>query len=194
MYRRYQLGNGPRSGIAFFGFIIFGLATGPLVNMLANAIRTALVRMFPVGEEEAKISTEAGSAGLIQGALQITASFFISCIWLLVMGLSVCFKDREGWQLGDAFYWAFITSTSIGFGDMSPDCLPTGLGTDFHHCPFGADCSGCVLRDCERSAYAGCGSCDCTVHGMGAEDPRAEYGRKQGGGGGRLRGRGFGPD
>jgi voltage-gated potassium channel len=27
---------------------------------------------------------------------------------------------REGWSIGDSFYYAFITAFTIGYGDLSP--------------------------------------------------------------------------
>jgi hypothetical protein len=131
---------------SFFGFVIFGIASAPLVELLVKAERTIAerterlvstagrVKVVAVDSDEGigkegsgvegsgeECSGEAPTEvpGLLKGSLQLGVSFGITCLWLVIMG--ACFQGREGWELGDAFYWAFITSTSIGFGDMSPD-------------------------------------------------------------------------
>jgi voltage-gated potassium channel Kch len=43
----------------------------------------------------------------------------ILLIVLTVIAGALFFQANEGWSFLDAFYWSFITSTTIGYGDMS---------------------------------------------------------------------------
>ena len=38
----------------------------------------------------------------------------------LIMLLGLITGIREGWKIGDSFYYAFITAFTIGYGDFSP--------------------------------------------------------------------------
>ncbi len=42
-------------------------------------------------------------------------------IFLFLFGGALMFSNWEGWKLGPALYFCFITLTTIGFGDMIPD-------------------------------------------------------------------------
>ena len=42
-------------------------------------------------------------------------------IFLFLFGGAVVFSNWEDWKLGPAIYFCFITLTTIGFGDMTPD-------------------------------------------------------------------------
>ncbi len=42
-------------------------------------------------------------------------------IFLFLFGGALMFSSWEGWDLGPALYFCFITLTTIGFGDMTPD-------------------------------------------------------------------------
>ena len=57
------------------------------------------------------------------GTLGILGIFFASGALL--------FTIWEDWTFFDAFYFCFITSTTIGFGDMTPDIAGEGNGYKF---------------------------------------------------------------
>ena len=115
---------------SFFGFVFFGLASTPLVEWMTAAMRAVArtihgrlggsrrLKKTP-GEVLKKGTEDTEPPADAPGAWQILVAAGLSCVWLVIMGAA--FLEREGWELGSAFYWAFVTSTSIGFGDMSPD-------------------------------------------------------------------------
>jgi hypothetical protein len=43
-----------------------------------------------------------------------------SMLLILIMALGLITGIREGWTIGDSFYYAFITAFTIGFGDLAP--------------------------------------------------------------------------
>jgi len=43
-----------------------------------------------------------------------------SMLLILIMALGLITGIREGWTIGDSFYYAFITALTIGYGDLAP--------------------------------------------------------------------------
>jgi hypothetical protein len=43
-----------------------------------------------------------------------------SMLIALIMLLGLITGIREGWAIGDSFYYAFITAFTIGYGDLAP--------------------------------------------------------------------------
>ena len=43
-----------------------------------------------------------------------------SMLLILIMLLGLITGIREGWTIGDSFYYAFITAFTIGYGDLAP--------------------------------------------------------------------------
>jgi hypothetical protein len=43
-----------------------------------------------------------------------------SMLIILIMVLGLMTGIREGWTMGDSFYYAFITAFTIGYGDFAP--------------------------------------------------------------------------
>jgi len=43
-----------------------------------------------------------------------------SMLLILIMLLGLITGIREGWTIGDSFYFAFITAFTIGYGDLAP--------------------------------------------------------------------------
>jgi hypothetical protein len=43
-----------------------------------------------------------------------------STLLILIMLLGLITGIREGWTIGDSFYYAFITAFTIGYGDLAP--------------------------------------------------------------------------
>lgn len=52
-------------------------------------------------------------------ALALTSPLLISFI-LIITALGLVVGKREGWTRLDAIYFAFITATTVGFGDYYP--------------------------------------------------------------------------
>jgi hypothetical protein len=43
-----------------------------------------------------------------------------SSLLILIMLLGLVTGIREGWTIGDSFYFSFITAFTIGYGDLAP--------------------------------------------------------------------------
>ncbi|WP_341675647.1 potassium channel family protein [Niveibacterium sp. SC-1] len=51
----------------------------------------------------------------------------VSGLLVLIVGLGVVVGIREGWDIGDAIYFAFITGLTIGYGDFVPHTALTRI-------------------------------------------------------------------
>jgi voltage-gated potassium channel len=58
-------------------------------------------------------------------------SFFALVILMLSAG-TVFYNQVEGWSILDAFYFSFITLTTVGYGDLAPATAAGKLFTVFY--------------------------------------------------------------
>ena len=62
-------------------------------------------------------------------------ALFASAIFILIVGLATisfsAFYQAEDWSAVDAFYFTFVSFTTIGFGDFSPDPHPAWFAAVF---------------------------------------------------------------
>jgi hypothetical protein len=64
-----------------------------------------------------------GARAAKQGRRGYQTSVFYSALyvvfWLMASGIFVATESEQGWSFGTAFYFSFVTFTTIGFGDFS---------------------------------------------------------------------------
>ena len=59
------------------------------------------------------------SSGMSSGLIDFIWPVFLMLILVIAL-LGLLTGIREGWNIGDSFYYAFITAFTIGYGDFSP--------------------------------------------------------------------------
>jgi hypothetical protein len=89
-------------------FIIFYALPGFVLHLFAlnNFNKVLDQRLF--GHIENSVSIR----------VRVAVDFVVFVVWLCVM--AAVYGLAEGWAFGDAFYFSYITSTSIGLGDFAP--------------------------------------------------------------------------
>jgi hypothetical protein len=107
------------------GLVLFALAAAPLIDVLQRSVVkvTLVVEKICRGCQEAFGCIRPAEAKAAQEApsplLLLLVASWLQYSWIIFMGALLA--EIEGWRPLDAQYWAFITSTSIGFGDFAPD-------------------------------------------------------------------------
>ena len=76
-------------------------------------------------EDEEENCPASGSAGLETNILTLVGT--LGTLGIFFASGAVLFTIWEDWSFFDAFYFCFITSTTIGFGDMTPDIAGEGV-------------------------------------------------------------------
>ncbi|XP_040569259.1 TWiK family of potassium channels protein 7 isoform X2 [Lepeophtheirus salmonis] len=71
--------------------------------------------------DESEDEDEEGFGGLSMGGNMLTALAALAFLCLFLSIAAMIFKLWEDWSFFDAFYFCFITMTTIGFGDIVPD-------------------------------------------------------------------------
>jgi len=59
--------------------------------------------------------------GLLRGLRVVWP--ILSALLGLIMALGVVVGLREGWSMGEAIYFAFVSGLTIGYGDLAPKSL-----------------------------------------------------------------------
>ena len=75
-------------------------------------------------EDEEENCPSSGSTGLETSILTFAGT--LGTLGIFFASGAVLFTIWEDWSFFDAFYFCFITSTTIGFGDMTPDIAGEG--------------------------------------------------------------------
>ncbi len=60
----------------------------------------------------------------LTGLILAVAPLFLG-LGLIIAALAVAAGRREGWSVTDSIYYGFVTATTVGYGDMTPN---TGIG------------------------------------------------------------------
>ncbi len=53
--------------------------------------------------------------------IQVPIMVNLIIIFLFLFGGGLVFTAAEGWKIGTSLYFCFVTLTTVGFGDYTPD-------------------------------------------------------------------------
>jgi hypothetical protein len=92
------------------------------LDSCASLFATGTAVSDEIGSEGGNMGKESdeGDAGDMADEMCVLVAYSLLTLgWLCLMAR--VFHEREHWREFDAFYWAFITATTIGFGDFAPE-------------------------------------------------------------------------
>eukprot|EP00563_Minutocellus_polymorphus_P016521 CAMPEP_0181058498 /NCGR_PEP_ID=MMETSP1070-20121207/20854_1 /TAXON_ID=265543 /ORGANISM="Minutocellus polymorphus, Strain NH13" /LENGTH=371 /DNA_ID=CAMNT_0023138059 /DNA_START=204 /DNA_END=1319 /DNA_ORIENTATION=- len=82
---------------------------------------TSLLPPYPIGSTESGLTAEFVNPASTPAAILKCTACIVLYLCLAVLAFSVVF---ESWSITDALYYAVVTFTTIGYGDLSPSTTP----------------------------------------------------------------------
>ena len=97
-----------------------GLALSNLIKRADDFIESGVKRCFPKKSKEENVKGHVRS-------IQLAFVLIIFVVMFLLIPAAAMIKTESNWKYFDAFYFCFISLTTIGLGDITPGASSQGI-------------------------------------------------------------------